>query len=128
VNFSAQSIPSGTAASSTVMTITTMSRSHGWPSSRPFSSPGQPPLLLYALWCLTVGSAFWFLKGGWMKEKKLVRVCALGVALFACAAFQGCAAQTTTPSGGTPAGTSTITVTATGGSVSRTTTVILTVQ
>jgi hypothetical protein len=127
VNFSAQSIPSGTSASSTVMTITTMSRSHSWPSSRRFSSPGQPPLLLYALWCLTVGSAFWFLKDGWMKEKKLVRVCALGAALLACAAFQGCA-QTMTPSGGTPAGTSTITVTATGGSVSRTTTVILTVQ
>jgi hypothetical protein len=127
VNFSAQSIPSGTSASSTVMTVTTMSRSHGWPSSRPFRSPVQRPLLFYALWCLTVGSAFLFLKGSWMKEKKLVRVCALGVALLACAAFQGCA-QNMTPSGGTPAGTSTITVTATGGSVSRTTTVILTVQ
>jgi len=128
VSFSPPSISSGTSASSTAMSVSTTRRSNGWPTSLPFRSPR----LLYfnSLLCLAVGNALLFLKWSWMRQKKLIRVWCLGMALCAGAAFQGCAGagSSNTPSGGTPASTSTITVTATAGSVSRTTTVVLTVQ
>lgn len=133
VTFSPQSLPSGTAASSTpiAMTITTMRRSNGAPTWWRFPlSPRPTPFLFYSLFGLTLGSTLVLWKRNLLKGRKWIGVCSLGVALLACTAFQGCArtAVTMTPSGGTPAGMSTITVTATAGSLSRTTTVVLTVQ
>ena len=134
VTFGPPSVPSGTAPSTTpvTMTVTTMRGSNAWPTARPFPPVHQPALLPYSILCLAFGSTLLLLKRNWLKDKKLIAVCSFGMVLLACAAFQGCARTAvvggnSTP-GGTPAGTSTITVTATGGSISRTTTVSLTVQ
>lgn len=129
VAFGPPSIPSGASASSTTMTVITMRRSNGWPTAPRLPAPPQPLLLPYSILCLAIGSTFLFLKPNWRKRR--ISVCALGVVLLACAAFQGCARTGNTggtQSGGTLVGTSTITVTATAGSVSRATTVVLTVQ
>jgi hypothetical protein len=137
VAFSTQSMPAGTAASSTMMTITTVHRSTSSPISAPFRSPRQPDFLFYSLLCLAVGSAFLFFKLNQRAESKprrLMGACSLVMVLLACAAFQGCArtqvvgGNGTPGSTGTPAGTSTIIVSATTGTLSRTTTVSLTVQ
>jgi len=135
VTLNPQSVPSGTGPSSAAitMTVTTTRRSNGSPTAPSF--PAMPRVLFvgYSIVCLALGGTFLFFKPNRLKERKLLAVCSLGVVLLACVALQGCARTQVAggsgmPSGGTPAGTSSITVTATDGSLSRTTTVTLIVQ
>jgi hypothetical protein len=136
VTFGPASLPSGTGPINTAvtMTVTTARRSYVWPTARRFPTLPQSSMLLYSVLCLALGSALSFWKRNRLKPRKLIGVCSLALVLLACAAFQGCAktevvgGNSTTTTGGTPAGTSTITVTATAGSITRTTTVSLTVQ
>ena len=102
------------------------------PASARLAPGGVSGVPLYATWLPLCGIAFLGLRvGGKASRKRLMLTGVLLLGFFALILFQaGCGGSSspTTTTGGTPAGTYTITVTGTSGSATRTTTLELVVQ
>jgi hypothetical protein len=125
--------PSGTAASTTTLTISTSAGSaivsptsdHRWPAA-----PSTIFTVLFSFIALSTLLA-WLTSRTWKPEFRLgllASVLLLAVTILGFAGCGGSSGSASIGSSGTPSGASTITITATAGSTSHTTTFTLTVQ